>query len=126
MSIEITGLAGEPRLRAHIVKRMREALAHLTVAPVSAHVGFFDDNGPKGGVDSRCAVTVALPYRPRVRVENVAEAPRQAFDLSFDALERQLQRYGERQRESRRRPKKYFAAKRLLASEGPTIRSRSR
>jgi hypothetical protein len=114
MKIEVTGLTGDAALRTRVVERMQHALGQLSVAPVSAHVGFFDENGPKGGVDTRCAVTVALPYHPGVRVEHLAETPRLAFDVTFEVLERQLHTYAERQRESRRRPKKYFAAKRLF------------
>jgi hypothetical protein len=58
-------------------------------------------------------------------VEHLAETPRLAFDAGFSALERLLERYRERQRDSGRRPKKYFAAKRL--TEGvPTATRRSR
>lgn len=117
-TIDITGLADERRLRARIVKRMSDALANLTVTPVGAQVAFFDENGPKGGVDIRCALTVRLPYRPSVRVESMAETPQAAFDASLDVLERQLARYRERQQDSRRHPKKYFAAKRLLEGQG--------
>ena len=115
--IEVTGLAADAPFRARVIERMRHALDKLAVAPVSAHVGFFDDNGPKGGVDARCAVTVALPYRPAVRVERLGETTRAAFDVTLETLERQLQRYGERRRTRARRPKKYFAAKRLLAGD---------
>jgi hypothetical protein len=48
----------------------------------------------------------------------VAESRRLAFDGAFAALERQLERYRERARDSQRHPKKYFVAKRLLAG-GP-------
>jgi len=40
------------------------------------------------------------------------------FDASFKSLERQLERYRERDRDSRRHPKKYYVAKRLLQGEG--------
>lgn len=75
---------------------------------------FVDDNGPKGG-GIRCALTLRLPYRPALRVEQTAMTARLAFDGAIATLERQLERHGERQRERRRRPKKYYVAKRLLA-----------
>ena len=117
MTIEVTGLPADAPLRARVVERMQHALGCLAVRPVSAHVDFVDENGPKGGVDTRCAVTIALPYRSAVRVERLGETPRVAFDVTVETVERQLHRYGERQRESQRRPKKYFAAKRLLLGE---------
>jgi ribosome-associated translation inhibitor RaiA len=114
--IEISGLR-DSALRTRISDLLSAALAPVQVKPLAAQVAFFDDNGPKGGRAVRCALTVRVPYRPTVRVEQVAETPRLAFDASFKSLERQLERYRERDRDSRRHPKKYFAAKRLLESE---------
>jgi ribosome-associated translation inhibitor RaiA len=88
----------------------------LKVKPVGAGVTFFDDNGPKGGVAMRCALTARVPYRPTLRVEKTAQTRRAAFDEAVKALDRQLDRYRERDRDSRRHPKKYFVAKRLIAS----------
>lgn len=117
MTIEITGLANDRMLEGRITKRLDQVLKTLKVAPVSANVAFIDENGPKGGVDTRCALTIRLPYRPTVRVEELSNTPRRAFDLAFPALERALVRYREVDRDRRRRPKKYFVAKRLLAGE---------
>ncbi len=117
MTIEITGLANDRMLEGRITKRINEVLKTLKVAPISANVAFIDENGPKGGVDTRCALTVRLPYRPTVRVEELSDTPRRAFDLAFPTLERALVRYREVDRDRRRRPKKYFVAKRLLTGE---------
>jgi ribosome-associated translation inhibitor RaiA len=119
--IEISGTK-DSALRAVISKRVSAALKPLQVQPVAAQVTFFDDNGPKGGRAVRCALTVRVPYRPTVRVEHTAETARLAFDATFKGLERQLERYRERDRDSRRRPKKYYVAKRLL--EGGTAPER--
>ena len=112
--IEIRGLSGDPAFRSRAVKRLTAALAPLRVKQVVAQGTFFDENGPKGGVAIRCALTVRLPYRPTVRAEHTAETGRLAFDGAFATLERQLARYREIGRESQRRPKKYYLAKRLL------------
>jgi putative sigma-54 modulation protein len=111
--VEITGLRGAPLLRQRITERVSAALEPIRLKPVSARVAFFDDNGPRGGRAMRCAFTVRLPYRPTLRVEHTAETARLAFDAGFAALERCLERYRERDRDSRRHPKKYFVAKRL-------------
>jgi ribosome-associated translation inhibitor RaiA len=119
--VEISGLKGAAALRTRINERLTTALEPITLKPVSAHVAFFDDNGPKGG-GIRCALTVRLPYRPALRAEHLAETPRLAFDGGFDALGRLLERYRERDRDSRRHPKKYFLAKQL--TEGLPARAR--
>jgi hypothetical protein len=115
--VEISGLRGAAALRTLIGERMTAALAPMKLAPLSAQVAFFDDNGPKGGRAIRCAFTVRLPYRPALRVEHTAVTARLAFDGGFGALERLLERYRERARDSYRHPKKYFVARRL--TEGP-------
>jgi len=114
MVIEIQGVERDKALRVRAVKLVGAALEPITMAPVKAKITFFDDNGPKGGLGKRCAVDVRLPFRPAIRVEQVAETSRLAFDGAFAALERRLERYRERDRDNKRRPKKYFVAKRLL------------
>ena len=113
MTIDIRGM-DDRALCARVSRRVTAALGRLRVSPVAAQVVFFDDDGPKGGVATRCALTVRLPYRRALRVEHVAETPRLAFDGGFAVLERQLARF--RERERRRRPKKYYVAKRLLTA----------
>lgn len=119
MTIEIRGIPTDAALRARAIKRLGAALAKLPVEPTLAQITFFDENGPKGGRAMRCALTVRVPYRPHLRVEEVAETPRLAFDGSFEKLERELERYRERDREGKRHPKKYFTAKRLVEGLGP-------
>ena len=115
MVIEIQGMEKDRALRARAAKVVAAALEPIKMAPIRAKITFFDDNGPKGGRGMRCAVDVRLPYRPAIRVEQVAETSRLAFDGAFGALERQLERYRVRDRDIKRRPKKYFVARRLLA-----------
>jgi ribosome-associated translation inhibitor RaiA len=128
MVIDILGVEKDTALRARAAKVVGAALEHIKLAPIRAKVTFFDDNGPKGGLGMRCAMDVRLPYRPAIRVEQVAETSRLAFDGAFGALERQLERYRERDRDIKRRPKKYFVAKRLLAGglQAPTRSRRVR
>lgn len=113
MRIEIKGTRRDTALRAHASERLRDALAPLKVAPIVAQATFVDDNGPKGGLALRCALTLQVPYRPTIRVEQTAQTGRLAFDAAMAALERRLERYREEDRDSRRHPKKYFAAKRV-------------
>ena len=117
MAIQIQGIRKDYALGARVSARVTAALAELHVSPVSAKITFFDDDGPKGGSAMRCAIAVRVPYRPLIRVEHVSVAARLAFDGAFAALERQLERYRERDRDIKRRPKKYFVAKRLLTGD---------
>ena len=117
MAIEIRGVPTDPALRSHVRARLTPSLAHLATKPITAQVTFFDENGPKGGLAMRSAITVRLPYRPHVRVEDTAETLWTAFDGAFAKLERELERYRERDRQSKRHPKKYYTARRLMATE---------
>jgi ribosome-associated translation inhibitor RaiA len=116
MAVEIRGCPHDAGLRARVARRVTAALARLRVRPAEGRVTFCDQNGPKGGVAIRCALTVRLPSRPAVRAESTAQTPRLAFDVALSALERRLARYRTRARDLSRRPKKYYVAKRVLAA----------
>lgn len=126
MTIAIRGIQPRTTFHARVLARMEGALTGLHVSPVAAQVTFTDDNGPKGGLGTRCAVSVRVPYRPLLRVDHVASTSALAFQGAFAGLERQLERYRQRQRDIRRRPKKYFVAKRLLTGGLERTRASSR
>ena len=127
-TIQVRGIKRDPALRARAIKLMKNALAPLSLGPVKGQISFFDDNGSKGGIAMRCALTVRMPHRPAIRIERSALTSRLAFDAALPVLERQLERYRERERNSKRHPKKYFAARRALAGgagSAPTRRARA-
>ena len=126
MAIEIRGVSVDRALRARILARMTAALDQLGQEAATARATFFDENGPKGGLALRCALTVRLPHRPHVRVEDTAETPRTAFDGAFAKLERNLERNQDRDREAKRHPKKYFVARRMITLDGGTDGKRGR
>jgi ribosome-associated translation inhibitor RaiA len=123
--IEIRGVPVGPALRTRVTRELTSAVARLSETPVAVQATFFDDNGPKGGRAMRCSLTLRVPYRPNIRVEHTAETARLAFDGSIATLERELARYRERDRENKRHPKKYFAARRLLSQREPEARAAS-
>jgi hypothetical protein len=79
MVIEIRGIRRDPALRARVEKQVQAALERLQLKPITAQATFFDDNGPKGGLAIRCALTARLPYRPALRVEQTEATQRTAF-----------------------------------------------
>jgi ribosome-associated translation inhibitor RaiA len=115
-TVVIEGLH-EPALVKEIRKRMLGTLERIRAGRVAAKVVFADQNGPKGGPDTRCTIVMEIPRRRDVSVAELGTTPQLAFDASFDALKRSATREQERRRELARRPKKYFLAKRLLAPE---------
>ena len=119
IAIDVEGIVNDPALRTRCARRARQALAHLGVTPLSARINFTDQNGPKGGVSVRCAITVPVPRRAAVHVEHVAPTPGTAFDGALDTLEDRLAQRRRRERDAGRRPKKYYVAKRVLTGELP-------
>ncbi|MGH7265200.1 MAG: HPF/RaiA family ribosome-associated protein [Candidatus Rokuibacteriota bacterium] len=113
MRIDIRGIAGDRTLQRHVTAELRTLASRLGLEPLEAQAAFADENGPRGGVDIRCGLTVKLPRRPMIHAEHVAETARLAYDGAAAALERSLARDRDRARELRRRPKKYFVAKTL-------------
>lgn len=117
-TVSVNGIARYRALSGRVAQQLVAALDALRARPISVRAAFAADNGPRGGVAARCGLTVRLPHRPPLHVEHTAETPRRAFDGALIALERGIERDRQRARDSRRRPKKYYAAKRLLGVEG--------
>src|SRR5262245_28685720 len=117
VKVEIEGAPRNAALRTRIAQGLGKAVRRAAAEPKTALVSFTDVNGPKGGVGIRCAITVWMPRRRPVHVEEMATEARFAFSAAVDVLERGLRRQDERAQERRRRPKKYYVAKRLLEPE---------
>jgi ribosome-associated translation inhibitor RaiA len=118
-------------LRTLVAGKIMATLSRLRVGATTARAQFSDENGPKGGPDTKCSITIDLPRRAELHADTVADTPRLAFEQAFAALERQIERERARVREDRRRPKKYYLAKRLLEPgasvlDPPTRRPRPR
>jgi ribosome-associated translation inhibitor RaiA len=130
MGILLDGIAIDDPLRAVIEQKLTAAIGRGRIRPTSVRVVFADENGPKGGVDTRCAVTVEIPRRPGVHASAIAESARLAFDGALEAMGRELVRDRQRRRDMARRPKKYFVAQQALRPDGeaalPPIRRRRR
>lgn len=63
-------------------------------------ISLVDTNGPKGGVDKECRVTVRLPGLSAIHVTEAAETLHQAIDASRDRMENTLKRTLERRRDA--------------------------
>lgn len=120
MAIVMSGLSVDPALRTRIRAALAEAVERMRPPAGTVQVTFFDDDGPRRGPAIRCAVTVRRRRRAPIHVEHVADNVRAAFDAVHDALTRRVRESTERERDLRRRPKKYFAAKRAMTATSGT------
>jgi putative sigma-54 modulation protein len=126
MKLDVRGVTDQPGLLAHVTERMTTLLGRSPSSAITARITFVDDNGPKGGVDLRCALTLRLPRSSELHVEHVSDTARSAFDGALAGLEHQIERQVGRGRDNRRHPKKYFLARWLLATGRPRSRTRRR
>ncbi|HJV52339.1 MAG TPA: HPF/RaiA family ribosome-associated protein [Noviherbaspirillum sp.] len=72
-----------PSLRDHLVRRVRFAFESLQNRVQSISVRLRDLNGPKGGRDMLCQVSVVIPGRPTVLIKDVQEDMYAAIDSAF-------------------------------------------
>jgi len=113
MTIEMTGIRFDSELRVRVIAELGAILDRERTAAMSVLVAFFDDDGPKHGPAIRCALTVRRPHGRTIHVEHSGRSRGAAFDAAFATLARHMREDAERARDLRRRPKKYFAARRL-------------
>jgi putative sigma-54 modulation protein len=69
-----------PSLREYLESRVRIAFSALRSRAVDISVRLRDLNGPKGGRDMMCQVTVAIPGQPEVVIKDVQENMYTAID----------------------------------------------
>lgn len=114
--VDVLGLPPVVGRRLRAAARVTAMLAAMPERVSSARLAFTDENGPKGGPAVRCAVTVTLAGWGRMHVADQATTPGLALAGALGRLERRLERRREIDRDSGRRPKKYYAAARARES----------
>lgn len=70
-------------LRLHLARRMHFAFARVRTRIARVIVRLRDVNGPKGGRDKLCQVTVAIPGRPEIVVREMRDDIYQAIDAAL-------------------------------------------
>jgi ribosome-associated translation inhibitor RaiA len=130
MRTVIQGIAAADPLQNVIARKLDAVLRRSRVRATASVVSFSDVNGPKGGVDIQCAVTIEAPRRPAQHASALAADARLALDGALEALERELRRDRGKRRDLARRPKKYFVADLGTRPDGeaalPPVRRRRR
>lgn len=98
MKIDIRGHRVEltETLRAHIERRLRFALGRFGARITAATVTIEDLNGPRGGIDKQCRITVALASAGHLRIEVLDTEITPAVDQAADRIGRAVAREFER------------------------------
>ena len=99
LEVRIHAAALDDSLRAYIDRRLRFAVGRLGERVGQVKVGISDLNGPRGGVDKCCRVSVTLVPRGRVVVEEVDSDLYTAIDRAAERLGRSCTRRLQRARE---------------------------
>jgi hypothetical protein len=115
--ILVEGIHNNPEFLERVRARVAEAVGRVVPPPTGAKIIFADENGPKGGVAIRCTIVHDMPKRRDFTEIGHGNTFEVAFDDAFAALETSIARDRGRRRESVRRPKKYYLAKRLLSPD---------
>lgn len=87
-------------LLAHVERRLRFALSRFGQKIRRVAVQLTDLNGPRGGLDKQCRVTVTLSPSGKLMVEAIDADLPTAIDRAADRLERSVTREMERRRET--------------------------
>lgn len=113
IAVEISGDAGPHVSPARVVGELETLCSRRGVTQATVRLSLRDVNGPKGGRDQRCAITLRLPRRRAIHVERTETSAELAWRSALDRLEQRLQALFAERRAQARRPKKYYVAQRL-------------
>ena len=100
--IQARGFTVTEPLRALAERRLRFALGSLSGRIRSVNMLLDDQNGPRGGIDKRCKLRVALPAQPAVVIEQLDADVYAAIDRAAERASRTLARRLNRQLQLRR------------------------
>jgi hypothetical protein len=109
MLTKITGLRGQDPLRMQVEWQINRLGARRPPAPRAVRVAFFDDDGPRGGLAIRCALTLTPARGPVLRVQHTARTYSAAFKGALTILTRKLKRSVQRRRRRTRYPRRRSA-----------------
>lgn len=92
-----------PSLRDHLKKRLQFAFVSLQNRIATVSVRLRDLNGPKGGRDMLCQVSVVIPGRPQLLVKDIQEDMYLAIDCALKRASYRASRIVARQRQATRK-----------------------
>ncbi len=101
VQVRLRGLDHSPSLVAYAMRRVHQHLSRFGRQVSGVTVRLVDVNGPKGGADKRCQVTVAGPRLGAVHLTETHHDLFAGVDLALDRLAQVIGRNLERAREPR-------------------------
>ncbi|MBC7756546.1 MAG: HPF/RaiA family ribosome-associated protein [Bdellovibrio sp.] len=92
LDIQSRGFALTDALRSYTLKRLRFALGRNDNIVMRARIRLADINGPRGGVDKRCQIELALAGQANIMIEDTETDLYFAIDRACDRAMRTLSR----------------------------------
>ena len=104
IDIQTRGFSLTQALAAYVKRRLKSALQLNDRHILRTQVRLSDINGPKGGIDKRCQVSVEVAGAPNVVIKDTSDNMYNAIDRAAHRVSRSLQRYTRKLRRQQRRP----------------------
>ncbi|MDQ3263924.1 MAG: HPF/RaiA family ribosome-associated protein [Myxococcota bacterium] len=98
VEIKTRHVAVTEQVREHIERRLHFALSRFGPELRSVRVLLEDVNGPRGGVDKRCQLTLRGPRVGNITIEEMSADASAAVDIAADRAARALARSLDRAR----------------------------
>ena len=92
----VSGTLASASSRAHVRDRLERVFDRYPHRVARIAVRGRDENGPKGGIDQVCRISIVLPGFDDVIVEKRGATPQLAFDAAFASARRVLRRLQDR------------------------------
>lgn len=102
VSIQARGFEMTDALAQHVERRLMFALGWARHQVLRVSVRLSDENGPRGGLDKRCSLVLALQGMPELVIEDTRDDLYRAIDCAADRVGRALSRRMQKQRATRR------------------------
>lgn len=99
LDIQTNGFSLTEGIRHYTTQRLQFALDRNDGQIIHARVSLADINGPRGGIDKRCQINLALAGQSNIVIEDTEVDLYVAIDRASDRCERTLARRLERLRE---------------------------
>jgi hypothetical protein len=94
--VRVADARGGAPLRQYVLRRLRSALRPFQQQVRRLTVRVVDENGPRGGVDTRCSIVLELRNGRRVVVSAISAWPHVAVSLAARRLTRMAGRENRR------------------------------
>ncbi len=94
-------------LKEYVQEHLVEPIEHFyqdEAAEIEVHL--CDNNGPKGGEDRECRVTIRMPGSAAIHVTEMSDSLHKSIDLARDRISRVAKREIEKKRRPASRPQK--------------------